>query len=496
MSYDIVIIGAGLGGLQCGYILSRMGLSVCVLEKERQAGGCLQTFRRGSSLFDTGFHYVGGLNEGQPLHSVMKYYDLLGLPWHRLDDEGFDEIIVDGKSYLFRTGFGPFVEQMSAYFPRQRENLKTYAELLKKVGDSAIETLRRPQGELQQFYSSLFAESAYGYLASLFDDPLLVRVLAGASMKLEPHPGKLPLYVFAQTNGSYIQSAWRLKGGGSAITDALAEGIRRNGGCVLTGREVIGLREIGSVVVAAELSSGELVRGKQFISNLHPAATLELIPNSTAIRKSYRRRISGLENTFGAFTVNIRLKGETLPYLNRNLHIHTGDIWSAYRYRAGVGTSYLLASYSVPEGSSDHAEGLDLLTPMHWAEVERWRDSRVGRRGEDYKAFKAEKAEECVRLAEGFIPGLRDAVDNYYTSTPLTWRDYTGTPEGSAYGIRKDYDALGYTVISPRTQLSNLFLTGQNLSVHGIMGVSMTSLQTCMHVLGADVLNEDFRKRV
>ena len=45
--YDIIIIGSGLGGLECGAILSKEGYHVCVLEKNELFGGCFQTYQRG-----------------------------------------------------------------------------------------------------------------------------------------------------------------------------------------------------------------------------------------------------------------------------------------------------------------------------------------------------------------------------------------------------------------------------------------------------------------
>ena len=93
MKFDTVIIGAGLGGLQCAYILAKHGQNVCVVEKNAQIGGCLQTFKRGNHYFDTGFHYVGGLSEGQPLYRLFEYFQLLKLPWYQLDTNAFDEVV-------------------------------------------------------------------------------------------------------------------------------------------------------------------------------------------------------------------------------------------------------------------------------------------------------------------------------------------------------------------------------------------------------------------
>ena len=75
--YDVVIIGSGLGGLACAYILAKEGYKVCVLEKNRQYGGSLQIFSRDKVIFDTGIHYIGGLDKGQNLYNYFKYFDLI-----------------------------------------------------------------------------------------------------------------------------------------------------------------------------------------------------------------------------------------------------------------------------------------------------------------------------------------------------------------------------------------------------------------------------------
>ena len=62
---SVIIIGSGLGGLECGVILARHGFKVIVLEQDRQIGGCLQTFVRKGSFSS----FFAKLNEnGYTIH--------------------------------------------------------------------------------------------------------------------------------------------------------------------------------------------------------------------------------------------------------------------------------------------------------------------------------------------------------------------------------------------------------------------------------------------
>ena len=96
--------------------------------------------------------------------------------------------------------------------------------------------------------------------------------------------------------------------------------------------------------------------------------------------------------------------------------------------------------------------------------------------------FASQTAEACIALAERVIPGLSQMVSQCYTSRPLTWHDYNLTPEGSAYGIRKDCRMPLLTILSTRTPIPNLLLTGQSLMLHGLEGVAMTALQTINNI--------------
>ncbi len=59
---------------------------------------------------------------------------------------------------------------------------------------------------------------------------------------------------------------------------------------------------------------------------------------------------------------------------------------------------------------------------------------------------------------------------------------------GSAYGLLKDHRNALVSLLPSKTRVPNLFLTGQNLNVHGALGVTLTSAVTCSEFLGVDYL--------
>ena len=138
--------------------------------------------------------------------------------------------------------------------------------------------------------------------------------------------------------------------------------------------------------------------------------------------------------------------------------------------------------------SQDYAKSGSVITYMDYSEVIKWEHTLTGNRGEDYLAFKEEKAQILLNAVERQFPDIRSKIMAYYTSTPLTWRDYTGTRAGSAYGVLKDYNRPLESLIMPRTHIPNLYLTGQNNIVHGILGVTITSVVTCSEIIDGNYL--------
>ena len=134
--YDILVIGSGLGGLVSALILAKEGLKVCVLEKNNQYGGNLQTFSRDKLIFDTGVHYLGGLSQGQNLNQYFSYLEIMDeLELQKMDEDGYDKITFedDPVEYPHAQGYKNFVKQLSEFFPHEKENLESYCEEIQYV---------------------------------------------------------------------------------------------------------------------------------------------------------------------------------------------------------------------------------------------------------------------------------------------------------------------------------------------------------------------------
>ncbi|MFT3826166.1 MAG: NAD(P)/FAD-dependent oxidoreductase [Chitinophagaceae bacterium] len=498
--YDVVIIGSGMGGLVCGNILSLEGYSVCVLEKNKQIGGCLQTFVRDKVIFDSGVHYIGGLGEGQTLYQVFKYLGLMNqLKLRQMKEAAFDKIIIgnDPQEYTYAQGYDKFIEALVADFPEEKEAIKIYCDKIREVCG------KFPMYNLQynidaEAKASVQEIDAQAYIESLTSNKKLQAVLAGNNILYAGKSHQTPFYIHALILNSYIESSWKCIDGGSQIAKYLAKNIREQGGEILRHSEVKKIIIEDGLATGVALANGNKIGGKHFISNLHPVQTLELT-DTDLIRKAYRNRMKQLENTISSFTLNIVLKKESFRYLSHNYYYHKeGQLWTMADYTEENWPLGYALFLSASSRSPEYAESMTIFTYMRYDEVKPWQHtfntvSAEEERGETYEAFKKRKAETLLDCVEERFPGLREHIQTYYTSTPLSYRDYIGTDDGTMYGIAKDYKDPVKTYIAPRTKVPNLYLTGQNLNLHGILGTTISALITSVTLTGDERIIEKVR---
>ncbi|RZJ72535.1 NAD(P)/FAD-dependent oxidoreductase [Flavobacterium sp.] len=488
--YDVVIIGSGLAGLVCAVLLAKEGYKVCVLEKNNQFGGNLQTFVRDKTIFDTGIHYIGGLGEGENLNRLFSYLGIMDdLRLKQMDKNGFDMISFgdDLTEYPQAQGYEAFVSELSKFFPEERKNIANYCEKLQAACDSFPLYKLESEGSYDENMMRLNAKEV---IDSITENETLRAVLAGTNFLYAAIPEKSPFYLHALAVNSYIKSAHRCINGGSQITKQLIKQLKAHGGETFKYKEVIKFEVDETRVKSVKIKDGSEVEADIFISNIELKTMLDLV-GQEHFRKVFYNRIQNLENTLSAFSVYIVFKPGSFEYINRNFYhfASADDVWSAHEYSDETWPKSYLITFNATHHSETFADGMTILTYMKYDDVRHWENTfnttaERHDRGESYEEFKIRKAEKLLSEVVKKFPNLRDCIQSVHTSSPLSYRDYIGSSGGNMYGYVKDAENPLLTMIPLKTKFENLYLTGQSVNTHGVVGVSLGAVRTCGEILG------------
>ena len=462
---DIVVIGSGLGGLQVALTMAKEDRRVLVLERQHQPGGCLQSFSRGKMEFNTGLQCVGGLGEGELLHEAFSFLGLMDMPWQQLDVECATDVRIAGHTFVLPQGIKRFIDALKQYFPEDERGLDMFCELLQCTDDTWM-----------------LNTNAWEYLNSIFENKMLIQVISAvACFKMELCRETLSLFTFVHVLAPFVQSCWRLKSASSTLVDRMLEQISTLGGEVLTDKEVVLLKEEGGKITEAVCADGSRYSADWFVSNVHPQATCNMLDDGAVVKKLFSKRVHIHPNTCGMFTVHVQLKSKALPYFNHNkIVVSSSDCWDIAVDKT-LEVKGIMICARVP-AKGENVTNIDIMTPMRWEVVSAFDGTKPMRRPKAYKELKTEVERRCMEVAEMVLPGLRDKTLKTWTSTPLTYKDRNRSPEGAAFGMKKSCRAPMKSMLSPRTPIANLLMTGQNLMLHGVHGVTMTAAYTCQEI--------------
>lgn len=492
--YDVVIVGSGLGGLVSAIILAKEGKKVCVLEKNQQFGGNLQTFARDKQIFDTGIHYIGALDKGQNLYKYFSYIGIMEhLKLYRMNKDAYDVISFgdDPIAYPHAQGYDNFIKQLLQFFPDEKVAIESYCSKIQEICDAfPLYNLKIGEG----YSPEILSINAKEYFEELTSNEKLRAVLAGSNFLYAGIPDKTPLYVHALSVNSYIQSAWRCLNGGSQFTKQLIKQLKKYGGELYKRNEVVDFSLEGNRIVSANTKDGASIFGDIFISNIEPKTTLDMV-GSDKFRKSYYSRIKGLEVLPAALSVYIVFEPDAVEYMNYN-NYHFRDskrVWDANDYTSESWPEAFMLSMNVSEKNQQWAESMTGITYLHFSEFEQWEHTHntvvnPSDRGADYEAFKQHKADVFMHEIKKRCPQIKGKIKSVHASTPLSYRDYIGGYNGNLYGYVKDSNNPLKTFISPKTKLDNLFLTGQSINMHGVLGVTIGAVLTCTEIVGKEYL--------
>jgi phytoene dehydrogenase-like protein len=483
----VVIIGSGIGGLSAGIILARLGFEVTVIEKNRQPGGMIRSYVRQGVHCNVGLHYMGALDDGQVLRRCFDYLGITAdLPLMRMGMDGpidrylFADDRLGIDSFDVPAGFEAYEANLRAAFPAQQPRI-----------DALMAMLRRSACQFEQLdflYSERPALSWFEQmepLGAVFDRlgccPGLRAVFGLPSVLIGVPPAVCPQFYHTMALASYLFSAWRLASNGAQMADVCVRRLASLGGRVRTGDGVVRIRIADGGVRGVTLTSGESIDADLVISTLHPKETMGLLPPES-VKPSYRRRIQALKDTHGMMAVHALVPAGRHPAFAHNLFAIQTD--------ASGDASDLIYVQLRPSERPDR-NLLSLITSGHEARWDRWRHTVSGKRGEEYLRSKTDFAHRLIGQAER-ITGPLSGVQLLDVSTPLTIRDWTNSPNGSAYGVMRSTEQLLSGALLNRTSLRGLFLAGQSVMAPGILGTIIGSLATVRFIIGP----ERFRREV
>ena len=481
-----IIIGSGLGGLSTGVILAKNGYDVTIFEQAGQIGGCLQCFQRDGVKFETGMHFIGSLDDGKVLSNYLNYLEIKDkIVVDKLDENAYDIVSLNGERFAFPNGREAFIDYFSRRFPDQRENLKRYYDLVEQVANlSPYRDLKLLDDD--NFFKSneLLFKSINEILDATITDPTLRNVLVGNISLYSAEIDKTPFAIHAFIFDFYNNGAYRIVGGSDTIAKALTDTLLHYGGRVLTRKKVTQIVVENKVAVGVRTENGDFYPADVVISDINPKQLIDIVDN-TVFNEAYKSRIRDINNTNSVFSLYLRFKNDAVPYRNSNFYgFYTDSPWEMTGNVDENWPQGYLYMHLCHEKKPVFAKSGVILSYMSIDALSKWKDTKVGHRGIDYERFKQEMADRLLDKVEKDFPGLRDKIEDYHAATPLTYRDYTSTPDGSIYGLAKDVTKGIAGRVSYKTKVPNLFLVGQNINSHGMLGVLVGTMTVCSQLIG------------
>ncbi len=111
-------------------------------------------------------------------------------------------------------------------------------------------------------------------------------------------------------------------------------------------------------------------------------------------------------------------------------------------------------------------------------------------RGKDYDDFKEKISLRLLEVLFSELPSLRDKIDHYELSSPLTTKNFVNYSKGELYGIDHTPQRFNQKFLKPKTEIKNLFLTGQDIVTAGIGGALFSGLLTAIAVSNKNLLKK------
>jgi len=448
---DVVVVGAGIGGLTAAALLAQSGLKVLVAEQHTAPGGYAHTWgwtgRDGAATlpfrFDSGVHDVSGVWPGGPVHGVLARLGLgEAIAWQRLQHR----FVTDGKAFDVPTEWDAYVDAMAARLPDEAAALRAaLADIRTLFEGMYAEAPRRSgiPGSPRSVQGLLDYARAHPLVVRWLDQPF-ARLLQAHGLSPQAQAMLLGLAGYVTDDaatltvgdmvplfGYTLKGGWYPQGGSGVLAQALADAIALDGGIVRLGTPVQRVQVEGGRVQGVVLAGGETVRAAAVVLNADLLGAARGLIAPDAWPAATRAALAQRAPACSAFCVHLGVRGGfgDLPAL---IHLRRG----------GQGVGIVLPTQADASAAPAGYSTVELIRLLPQDEARTWfaeatetaTDDPAMRHSAAYAGRKRRLADELIDLAETALPGLRARIVCRTEASPLTFRRYNWSTQGAIYG--------------------------------------------------------------
>jgi len=485
--YDDIVVGSGISGLTLTLLLAIKGRRVLLLEKAPRIGGSLARFSRARIPFDTGFHFTGGLNDGGIMSEILS---LLGIkemvePLF-ITNDAQSRFIFESSSQTFEhpVGIENVKERFKGYFPSEAAAIDRYLGMVTSVCSrtpsmSIQDNLISPPNLAEDFIS------LDAVLKGLTRSTLLRGLLAGYAMCYGARPEEISFANHARMVQNFYESIAFVRNGGDGFIDAFSQRFKSLDVDIRCNTTISEFADISDNKVSRFiLDSGEEISAENCILTIHPKEILKLLP-SRSYSRAFESRVNSFEPSTGFFSVFARIKpGLKDPYPDASVvSLFPEDDVNTLLSPLYKGLPALVVIKSPDAFDPAAGKGVCILESSLVEDVAPWSDTRLGRRGQGYLDYKAERVVKIREHVLAQLPDYGDCLEFLDSGSMLTFRDYLFNHDGSAYGVKQKMQQFN---LIGRLPLHNLHAAGQSAVLPGVLGGMMSSLIVGRSLLGRD----------
>ena len=503
--YDAIVIGSGMGGLTTAALLSELGQKVCVLEQHYTAGGYTHSYERNGYEWDVGVHYIGDVGARTQTRRMFDFLSSGKLEWAPMDAE-YDRFYIGDKVFNTRAGKQEFRDNLVRQFPEEETAIDRYMELLARTGGALSafgmgramkpwqQTLAKPYLSLK--IPGVFFRTTYDVLSELTDDQDLIAVICGQWGDMGLPPRQSTFMVHAMIARHYLYGGYYPVGGAWKIAETIIPKIQQSGGEVFTYARVEEIIVEDGEVRGVLMKDGHRIDCPCVISSAGVDNTFRhLLPAEVVDKSGYTKKLPHVQPSFAHLCVYIGLNGtaEELGLPKTNFWIYPGNDYDAAvdAFLKDKDAPFPVVYISFPSAKDPDylnrhpgTSTIEIVAPAPYEWFAKWQDTTWGKRGDDYDAFKAEFGERLMAHLYEKLPHLRDRVDYYEVSTPLSTNWFGGYHQGELYGLAHTSERMQQDWLRPKTRIPGLWLTGQDILTCGVTGAMMAGMLTAMSLVG------------